>query len=192
MIHRRLGAMALVGAAAGAIVSAVLISSPMAYADPPPVPPVNPFDVFIPPGDEGFPTDIQVSSIPYLYTFHTENIPYTVFDQGQNIVGTYDIHQTGQIAGLLPEIGLVDESNVVTDSTGAAPAVGTEWDTTDLGLLYPQFVFFENMSMSSPDGTSADLFVLLDVANYFSSGPTGLLDELGFLGTWVPIIDTPT
>lgn len=192
MIHRRIGGMALVGAAAGAVIGAALISSPTAYADPPPVPPVNPFDVFIPPGDEGFPTDTQVSSIPYLYTFHTENIPYTVFDQGHNVVGTYDIHQTGQIAGLLPEIGLVDESNVVTDSTGAAPAVGTEWDATGLGLLFPQFDFFENMSMSSPDGTSADLFVLLDVANYFSSGPAGIVDELGFPGIFVPIIDIPT
>ena len=191
MIHRRIGGMALaVGTAAAAVAGAALISSPMAYADPPPV---NPFNVFIPPGDEGYPTDIQVSSIPYLYTFHTENIPYTVFDQGQNVVGTYDIEQTGQISGLLPEIGLVDESDVVSDSTGAAPAVGTEWDGTALGLLFPQFDFFVQNSMSSPDGTSADLFVLLDVVgNYFSTGSAGIVDELDFFGTWVPIIDIPT
>ena len=47
--------------------------------------------------------------------------------------------------------------------------------------------------MSSPDGTSAYLLSLLEVVgNYFSTGPAGIVDELGFFGTWVPIIDIPT
>jgi hypothetical protein len=48
-------------------------------------------------------------------------------------------------------------------------------------------------SMISPDGTSTNLLeTILGISNYFSIGPTGLFDEVGLFGTWVPIIDIPT
>lgn len=193
MTHRGIGAMALVGAAAGAVVSAALISSPMAYADPPPVPAPGP------PGIEGNPTILEDSSFPYLYNFLQENIPYTIYDQSDHVIGAYDVKDTGGIVGLLPLFGVDDSSAVVTDSTGAAPAVGTEFDGTALfSVIAPGGYAQEivgNSFMSSPDGTSSDLFGILPgdaIGNYISIGPTGLLDEVGFFGTWVPIIDIPT
>lgn len=193
MSHRRIGAMTLaLGAAAGAVAAAALITSPMAYAtDPPPVPAPGP------PGIEGTPTDVQVSSVPYLYNFVQENDPYTIFDQADHVVGAYDTKDTSFVVGLLPLVGVINNSAVVTDSTGAAPAVGTEYDGS--GVFYelllggPGLPLIQNTVMSSPDGTSADWLWSdpLDAGNYFSTGPTGILDELSFFGTVVPIIDIP-
>lgn len=120
MSHGRIGAMALVlGAAAGAVAGAALIISPPAYAtDPPPVPSF--FD-FVPPGEMGNPTNVEDSSFPYLYNFFQENNPYTIYDQTNHVVGTYDTQETGGIVGLLPLLGFSHDYQVVTDSTGAAP-----------------------------------------------------------------------
>jgi hypothetical protein len=185
--------MALVGAAAGLFVSAMFISSPMAYADPPPVP--SPFD-FLPPGQEGNPTIIEDSSVPYLYNLFQQNDPYSIFDQANHLVGDYDVKETAAVVGLLPLLGFNNDSEVVTDSTGAAPAIGTEWDQAALFSApggYP-LALIADSSSSSPDGTSANLLEipLADIGNYFSSGPTGLVDELSLFGTVVPIIDIPT
>jgi hypothetical protein len=183
--------MALVGAAAGVVVSAALISSPMAYADPPPVPAPGP------PGIEGNPTIIEDSSFPYLYNFLQENDPYTIYDPAGQVIGAYDVKDTGGVVGLLPLFGILNSSAVVTDSTGAAPAVGTEFDGTGLFSVialggYAQQLIGDS-SMISPDGTSTNLLeTILGIGNYFSIGPTGLFDEVGFFGTWVPIVDIPT
>lgn len=179
--------MALVGAAAGALTGAALIASPTAYAtDPPPVPSL--LDL-APPGFRD-PHVIEDISFPYLYNFFVANDTYTIYDHA-DVLGEYGAKETGFVVGLVPVIGLAGNSVVVTDSTGAAPAVGTEWDGTALGLFTPQLDFYHYAHMSSPDGTSASLFEILGVGNYFSTGPTGTLDELGFFGTWVPVIDTP-
>lgn len=183
----------VLGAAAGAVAGAALITSAPAYAtDGPPVPSV--LDAS-PPGYEGNPTNVEDSSIPYLYNFVQENDPYTIYDQADHVVGAYEVKDTGQIVGLLPFVGVVNSSAVVTDSTGEAPAVGTEYGGTAFASIvalggYAQ-ALIGNSVMSSPDGTSADLLYIGAVDNYFSTGPTGLLDELGFFGTWVPIIDIP-
>ena len=187
--------MALVlGAVAGAVAGAALITSAPAYAtDPPPVPSF--FD-FVPPGEMGNPTNVQDSSFPYLYNFLQENNPYTIYDQTSHVVGTYETQETSGIVGLLPLLGFSHDYQVVTDSTGEAPDVGTVWDRTafaTLALPGPAQALFANSFMSSPDGTSSDMFGILQgaVDNYFSTGPTGILDEVGFFGTWVPIIDIP-
>lgn len=197
MTPRRIGAIALVlGAAAGAVAGAALITSAPAYAtDPPPVP--SPFD-FVPPGEMGNPTNVEDSSFPYLYNFLQEDNPYTTYDQAGHVVGAYETQETGGIVGLLPLLGFSHDYQVAIDSTGAAPDVGTVWDRTAFASVvapggYAQAVI-ANSYMSSPDGTSSDLFGILPgdaIANYFSTGPTGILDELGFFGTWVPIIDIP-
>lgn len=190
MTHRGIGAMALVGAAAGAVMSAVLISSPMAYADWPPVPSITDFT---PPGTESTQTIIDNSSFPDLYSSVDEIDHYLVYDSARDLVGSYDVKDTGLVLGSIPYLS--QGSEVVIDSTGAAPAVGTVWDLGGSGIVLGSLPFnFEfNDYTNSPGGTTVDEFeiLLLGLGNFYSSGPAGTFDELALFGTVVPIIDAP-
>jgi hypothetical protein len=171
-----------------------LLSCPSAYADdPPPLP--SDFDL---PGSPGEETGLQTfGSYPLLYSSQFQT-PWAIYDQNTGaVLGDY-VTQSNNSGALFFD----NSATQVIDSTGAAPAVGTEWDTSDLGIpvtigvpgeLEPLQNFFE----SDPSGSTQDLFqinFLSDavLGNYYSTGPTGTLDELIFFtNDVVPILDIP-
>lgn len=184
----------VIGAVGVGVLGAMFLSSPTAFATDDPLPTPSLLD-FGPPGFVGDPTTtIESSSIPYLYNFYEQILPYTISD-GATVTGAYDTKDTSGVIGLLPLIAFSSDSQVVTDSTGNAPAVGTEWNGIALGsaaLPGPAQLAFVDNSMTSPDGTSANIVEFFgQFGNYFSTGPTGTIDELDFFNTWLPIIDTP-
>ncbi|WIM88019.1 hypothetical protein PT015_00330 [Candidatus Mycobacterium wuenschmannii] len=190
---RRVGSRAaVVGAIGAAALGAALINSPLADAttDPPPVPSLLDFG---PPGSEGYPTTIEASSIPFIYNFEDQTVPYSI-SENATTVGTYDTHEVGGVVGLLPFLALTENSAVVTDSTGLAPTVGTEWNGVAFGsgaLPGPAQLAFIDSYMSSPDGSSANIFELFgQIGDYFSTGPTGTVFEVDIFNTWLPIFDT--
>lgn len=177
------------GAAAG-----VLLSSPAAYADEAP----SPVDFQLP-GSPGVDTPIQQFGACPLYCTGQFDTPWTIYDQNTgDVLGSYDTH-SDNLQALL-----VSSSSIqVIDSAGAAPAVGSLWNMSDLGIpvfFGPVAGLFEplqNFYQSDPTGAIQDLFQInfgsaAVFGNYFSTGPTGILDELIFFGnTVVPILDIP-
>lgn len=185
----------IVGAAAGAVLGASLLSSPLAYAQPA-VPTSN--DIFFPPGGGGTPTDVdEVTSA--LYTSIKENVPYTIYQDGTvNVIGNYQVVRDYEALG---GFGPIYENNLqqAFDGTGTAPTDGTIWEQTSAGMQFGigRINFFENFYTSDPNGATQDLFQIDFltnplVANYYSSGPDGIFDVLLFPGgVHVPIIDIP-
>lgn len=164
-----------------------------AYADSLPPLPVPPFanETFFPSASEGLPTD--VTGIPGLYT--TENIPWQLID------GSFVTQHTE--FGSQPY--LWDFSDKVTDSTGVAPAVGTEWANSALAVPVPvppgvigglqtiPIAIFQYSSLTTPDGTAQNFISpMFSFANNYYDGPAGQFDYLVFPnGTSIPIIDAP-
>lgn len=178
---------------AGAVLGAALIASPAASAADS-APSIS--DVY-PPGDTTGNTNVETSSIPYLYDFGHYNTPYTVYDGANSVIGDYETETDRLSLGWFPYLGY--STQAVIDSTGAAPAVGTVWDEwafgaqVGIGLIPP---LFQNTYMSSPDGTVVDVFQILPGmlgvnGNYFSAGPSGIVEGLWILGTYIPILDIP-
>lgn len=193
-MSRRLPGVALVLAAVGAFLGAALLTSPSAHADAVP----SPVDFELP-GSPGVDTPIEQFGLCPLYCTGQFDTPWTIYDQNTgDVLGSYVTH-----ASNLQALFLSNSSEQVIDSTGAAPAVGSLWDMSDLGIpvfFGPVAGLFEplqNFYHSDPTGVVQDLFQInfgsaAVFGTYFSSGPTGILDELIFFGnTAVPIFDIP-
>lgn len=187
--------------AAGVVLGAALLNSPMAYADDVatlPVPPINttgdsnvtgPFDP--PVVTSGPPTNEEWSTIS-----DGEQLQY---DQAWTLShGSYETHQQDDVYGI-PESYSEHDSTVVTASDGVAPPVGTEWDTSIYWLPswgYSQEVAI-NYSLTTSAGT-VDVFTPQTIpfsawSNEFYNGPAGTFDYLvHFNGdTAIPIIYIP-
>lgn len=182
------------GSALAAAAGAALLAGGVAHADPPPVP-----GDFSPPGSPGMPIDVVETDVLPLYRILQQNIPYTIYGQtAPDVLGDYVTKVNGTWT-LFFDYGTMQ----VTDSTGAAPAVGTVWDTLDVGFplsvsgVAGHINVWQNFYEGDPDGSVRDLlqFNVISapvIGNYFSSGPDGLLDELILFGNQVvPIIDIP-
>jgi hypothetical protein len=170
-IARRSATTALLGATAGALLSAALFGSAVAQADDLPtlpVPPFSPYD-FTPVGTAGAITNSVGSGGIYHY-----DQAYTLPD------GSYEVlfNHTDLFD---PEPFYSDVSDQVISSDGVAPAVGTYWDSSQFAL--PSFGFsfalFNNSILSTPDGF-VDSFDVTnsDFANIFYQGPAGTIDYL--------------
>jgi hypothetical protein len=183
----------LLGAAAGALLSAALLGGPVAHADdiatlPVPVPP---FDIgklelqLLPPGLAGTITgesggvntgDFSIS--PYEQAFTTTD-------------GTYVVQATETQYSVFYS----DTSESVISSDGVAPAVGTAWDQS--GLSVPvglgEFEIFYNSQLTTSDGT-VDIFSgPFGYENIYYQGPAGMIDYFGGPNetNFFPIFDFP-
>ncbi|MGB6208153.1 hypothetical protein [Mycobacterium sp.] len=201
MSFSRICGFAIAGAAAGAMLGAALLASPMAYADDVatlPVPPFNPFQVsnvnapLGPPGLTAVTTNEEWSTIP-----GGEQLQY---DEAWTLSdGSYETHQLDDVYGI-PESYFEHDSTVVTASEGVAPPVGTEWDTSIFWLPswgYSQELFI-NYSLTTSAGTvdvlSPQYIPLLAAwSNEFYNGPAGIFDDLvsNNGAAVIPIIDIP-
>lgn len=197
----------VLGAAAGVVLGAALVTSPIAYADEPPPVPVPPYPLpqfFFPPGVGDGQTNLEQFSIPGLYFSQQFDQPYTIYEQGNPsvVLGTYEVHETGQTigpGGIFPTFGDTSDK-VIGEHTGAAPADGTVWDTSSLtqpinipGQAPEELIYYQDSSVTGPAGT-ADVFNLglLGTTNEYYSGPAGTFDYLVFGdGAPIPIIDIP-
>jgi hypothetical protein len=185
----------IVGAVAGAVLGAALLSGPAAYADDVatlPIPPFDPSQVgFELPGTAGAPTNWESSFFPYLYYGHQWDVPYTVAD------GSYEIqHNEDRYFGD-PLSLFWSHSDKVIASDGIAPAVGTQWDGSYVELSNGLFAsyFFENTSLTTSAGV-ADIFIPVQNwgwENDFYYGPAGTFDYLVnfYDGGVVPIFEFP-
>jgi hypothetical protein len=216
MNSRRVHGFAVVLGAAGAIMGAALLSSPVAYADgPPPLPfGLQPFPDIFPPGSPGEPTDSEVSGIPYLFWDNQETVPYSIADINPLQFGDYVANQEISTAlgfningAFFPNYAFFSNDWMqVIDSTGAAPAVGTVFDESTFAVPIispgPPFLFplpvLQSFYESDPTGTTQELFQIdilnVGLGNYISTGPAGLLDELTVEGIGnfaIPILDIP-
>jgi hypothetical protein len=170
------------GAAAGAVLGTAFVISPVAYAD-------NLYDVLFPPPNATFvppATNVENFDIPLfgsnLFSYHQADKHFNVTDfenlgNGQfsdNVVGHFDAAQkTVTAPGPFPFVPFFhSEQDVVSDSTGMAPADGTTYDM--FAISYP-----------IPTLTTFGLF-----GNYYVSGPAGTADDLILFGGAYPIIDT--
>lgn len=193
-MSRLAGIAVVIGGAAGAFLGAALLTSPAAYADAAP----SPVDFELP-GSPGVDSPIQQFGLCPLYCTGQFDTPWTIYDQNTgDVLGDYETH-----ASNLQALFLSSSSEQVIDSTGAAPAVGSLWNMSDLGIpvfFGPVAGLFEplqNFYESDPTGVMQDLFQInfgsaAVFGNYFSTGPTGTLDELIFLTNYVvPILDIP-
>lgn len=183
----------VVGSAAGAAVGvALLASAAAAYAADLP----SPSD-FSPPGYGSTPTNVIETDYGPYYSDIQEDIHQTIYGTYPDVVGSYDTHGH-YVTTLFSE----DDTTQVTDTTGAAPAVGTVWDYSDFHtlILYPdpaQWPWEQNYYEYDPStGLTQDLFSfnwqsLGTFENYFSSGPDGTLDEFIVFNHVIPIFDFP-
>jgi hypothetical protein len=185
---------AIVGAAAGAVVSVALLAGPAAHADDVATLPIPPFDplygnaIFLP-GAGGDWTNVQNSGYPSYEVQYDQ--AYTLPD------GNYEIHGILEPYPGDPYTTFSSGSEQVISSEGVAPAVGTEW--TGESFVIPafgdQFSIFANSSLTTSAGT-VDLFTWQQApvwANEFYSGPAGIFDDIVNYNasTAIPIIDLP-
>ena len=190
-------------AVVGVFLSMALSMSPAAHATDeftwPPVPPYaepNSSLVLSPPGLS------TVSPPDYFdqpgYSGFTENIHYA---PAGDFTGTYDTTFKDQVYGSFPFYR--DDTETVTDSSGAAPPVGTTWESTTFGFNYNigslpwSWIPYLNYSTTSPTGT-ADISVFqpfghdLAFENQYFSGAEGTFDYVVFgNGDPIPVIDIP-
>jgi hypothetical protein len=170
MSTRRSATATLLGAAAGALLSAALLGGPVAHADdiatlPVPAPP---FDIgklelqLLPPGLAG--TETITGGVPNsgVDTFQQA---YTTTDGDYVVQGT-ETHY---------EPLYVDVSEHVISSDGVAPAVGTSWEYSDFGST--DFGIYDAGQLTTADGT-VDLFGTLGYDNIYYQGPDGTIDYL--------------
>lgn len=188
------GAAIVVGAAAGVVLGAALLTSPGAYAATLPPSPAD----FTFPGSPGPWTAFQSFGLYPLYYTSQYETPWTVYDQDTGaVLGNYATE-----ANTLTALFVSNTSVQVVDSTGDAPLAGTLLNTTELGIpvfvgVPGQFDPVQNFYESDPTGAVRDLFQInigsaAIFGNYFSTGPTGTFDELIFFSNYVvPIIDIP-
>lgn len=218
MSSRRIrGFAVVVGAAVGAALGAALLNNPVAYADQPPGLPfgLQPYPDIVPPGSPGEPTGSEVSGIPYLLWNNQETVTYSIIDgYTRELMGEYVAKQDDSVGlpltlngSYFQDFGLLQNDSLqVIDSSGAAPAVGTEFGYSGVTIplfnpitlnIWPMPVL-QDYYESDPTGTTQELFQInlfgTAVGNYISSGPNGLLDELTYIGFGVfaiPILDIP-
>ena len=198
MNSRRVRGFALVLGAAGAVLVAALLDSPVAHADQPFQFPS--IDVG-PPGNE-VPTDVQTSGLFPLYWTTQGTVEYAIIDPSGHGGPTYDATENDQF--LL--YGSVEHTMTqVIDTTPGAPAVGTLWDSSGfsipiiLGTYVSTWPVLGNAYESDPTGTTQDFFSInlgIQLGNYFATGPAGTLDELTFQGPGIfpfaiPLLDIP-
>ncbi len=181
MSTRRSATATLLGATAGALLSAALFSSTVAYADVLPTLPVPPFvyDQYyylFSPSDYGTPGDITNG-------VGTETDFSDSYDQAYSSpTGSFEVHEIDthpffQAPGLY-----IDHAVTVTSSDGVAPAVGTVFDDSysqlDLGLG-GNIPVFDHLSLTTPDGMVDDiLFGNSGWENEYYQGPAGTMDYL--------------
>jgi hypothetical protein len=167
MSTRRSATATLLGAAAGALLSAALLNGPVAYADdtatlPVPVPPfdIGKFELqTLPPGLAGTETITGGD----MNTGYFEQ-PYTTTDGDYVVQGTDTRY----------EPLYVDVSEHVISSDGVAPAVGTSWEYSQFGGDYD---FYDTGQLTNADGTF-DIVRTLGIDNVYYQGPDGTIDYL--------------
>jgi hypothetical protein len=176
-IARRSATTTLLGAAAGALLSAALVGGPVAHADdiatlPVPIPPLDIDKTFIalsPPGLAGTITYEGGGVNTGNYSVSPYEQAYTTTD------GNYTVQATDTI--YFPNYRDVAEH--VISSNGVAPAEGTTWDSSffhvPVGLA--DFYLFEDSHLTTADGT-VDVFQSFGYDNIFYQGPDGTLDYL--------------
>lgn len=171
----------LLGATAGALLSAALLGGPIAHADVLPTLPVPPFEYdkdyyLFNPSYYGTQGDITNS-------VGTETSFSSSYDQAYSTpTGSFEVHEIDthpffQAPGLY-----IDHAETVTSSDGVAPAVGTVFDDSysqlDLGLG-GNIPVFDHLSLTTPDGMVDDiLFGNSGWENEYYQGPAGTMDYL--------------
>lgn len=156
---------------AAAVIGAALSAGTVAQAEPPP---------FLPPGTVGpigVPTDVEGSTVPYVYLYRQEIDAYQVLDDDHNVIGTFNdanvFYQSPWQFTLLPAVTYT--SDVLTDGTGAAAsATGSVQDVLTLAYNPLPFVI-----PSIPI-----------LGNYFMQTSAGVADYVMVFGTGFPLIDT--
>jgi hypothetical protein len=163
----------------------------VANTDDVPLPP-SPFELQPPGETTGPPMNFQEFGTQPDFYFAQGDYPYEIFPDDETSgtpVGTYSVHES--VSNFL---GTDSKEDVVFDSTGAAPADGTVYDTTLSGVvnLFGGGAFESNYSISGPDETK-DLFEYFFglVTNYFSSDSSGVFDTLYLFGAQIPLLDIP-
>lgn len=191
MSSRRARGFAVVLGAAGAILGAALLDTPVAHAD-------NPFQFpdltdIGPPGNE-VPIDVQTSGLFPLYWNTQGTVEYAIIEPSGHAGPTYDATVNNEFFLLG---ALENTMTQVTDTTAGAPAIGTLWEGFGFsipiftGMYVLQWPVLGNAYESDPTGTTQDFFSLdvgVQLGNYFSTGPAGTLDELTFQGPGFPFI----
>ena len=173
-IVRRSATATLLGAAAGALLSAALFGSAVAYADDTATLPVPPFDptYLLPPGTPGAITDADYNDNGG-YQFDTYDQAYATS------AGSYEVSDVHtKVFTYLPFYE--DDIQKVLTTDGVAPAVGTTWDNSSFEI--PSFgnylEIYNNSVLTTPDGTVDELFTNSPWVNIFYQGPDGTLDYL--------------
>jgi hypothetical protein len=176
------------------------LAGPAACADDTgPIWPFGPIPYVTLPGSAGIPTDSEVSGIPLLLSTTQQTVPYSILDDyTQQVLGSYDAKEDN-VAALF----VLNDLSQIMDSSGAAPADGTVYDSSELALpmigpFTPEITYLplvENYYELDPTGTTQDLFgfgiVGNGVENYISTGPAGVMDELIVQHFVFPIFDIP-
>lgn len=194
------GAVAVLGTAAGVVVGAGTAASAIVSTPVQPVAFEFPsLDVFFPPGGAGPAFDHVEGGNPPWYDTITEKVPYTLYADGTaQEIGHYTVARDYQWAGPLPFYQDDHQTVINNDGAAASPAVGTEWEQSSTGLSFgtSRIDFFENFSVHDPAaGTSQDLFKIDFITqpvmgNYYADGPDGTVDVFNWFGTAIPIINT--
>jgi hypothetical protein len=179
--RRSAAATTVLGAAAGALLSAALLGGPVAHADVFPTLPVPPFDydklydIFYP---EHYGTMGDITN-----GVGSETDFSSSFDQAYSApMGSFEVHEVGihplyQLPGIYG-----DYTETVTSSSGVAPAVGTVFNDSysqlDLGLG-GTYTLFNDLNLTTPDGTvGVFLFGNSGWENQYYQGPAGTADYL--------------
>jgi hypothetical protein len=177
-IARRSATTALLGAAAGALLSAALLNGPVAYADDTASIPDSPYTpvYFNLPGTSAGLSNLEGSDNGLYQTSSYDNAFTTS-------AGSYEVHvaQTEYFSSF-PVYG--DTSQTVTLSDGIAPAVGTTWNGSSFIIPFggdTGFEVFQNQSLTTPDGMVDELSTQFNLTNVFYEGPGGTADYLEYV-----------
>jgi len=164
MNHR--SAVLALGVAAGAVAGAALFTSPVAYADDDQLLniPGNPGLV----GPIGGPTNV-VNMNDLLFTYHQEDDLDQVRN-GANVIGQFtDTHSELSPASVPGDpflFGLIDSSDVISNSTYPGLADGATQQFLGLALASPDFppiVFLANNFVDNPGIATSDVLTVLNV-----------------------------